>query len=55
MHPILLLKYGCDIRCGLQGCVGSQPGGLVDFGIGLYALAGHIEALNILTNELVVN
>jgi hypothetical protein len=43
------------LRRGLQGCAGSLPGGLANFRTGLYALAVDIEALNILTNELVVS
>jgi hypothetical protein len=39
----------------LQGSAGSLPGGLADFGTELYALAIDIEALNILTNELVIS
>jgi hypothetical protein len=39
----------------LQGSAGSLPSGLADFGTGLYVLAVDIEALNILTNELIVS
>jgi hypothetical protein len=43
------------LRCGLQGGAGSLPGGLADFKTGLYVLAVELEALNILTNELVIS
>jgi hypothetical protein len=39
----------------LQGSASSLPGGLADFRIELYELAIDIEALNILTNELVIS